>query len=142
MSKTLHDLTEEEWVRFIPLQIDDDRVSLWNLLGFARGLELEGLARMDFIRRCLRSLLDAGAVPVEPTIWAWPRFRPTDRFGIERDEIVENVIADWQARGGGDLDWGEYPFSFPENFEIDDVAEWRRVREARLRELFPDLDEL
>ncbi|GGD93273.1 hypothetical protein GCM10011390_10060 [Aureimonas endophytica] len=138
--ENFHDWTASEWIRRIPLDIEDDRVSLWDLLGIAGGLGLDTATRVEFISHCLRSLLDAGAVPVEPTMWAWPPFRRTDRFGTKRDEIVENVIADWQARGGGDLEWGEYPFTFPENFEIQDNAEWRCVNEARLRRLFPELD--
>lgn len=48
-----------------------------------------------------------------------------------------DVIADWLSRGGGELEWGEYPFTFPEDFEVEDAAEWRRINNARLDRLSP-----
>ena len=32
---------------------------------------------------------------------------------------------------------GEYPFTFLEDFDVEDAAEWRRVNNARLDRLFP-----
>ncbi|WP_156381404.1 hypothetical protein [Aurantimonas sp. Leaf443] len=95
--------------------INDDHVSLWGLIIDAHAFGLEGEWKIEFIRRCMRSLLNAGAVAVDLTGETYPLFKATTRWGTEREEIIEAIIADWQARGGGDLDWGDYPFTWPEN---------------------------
>jgi hypothetical protein len=38
-------------------------------------------------------------------------------------EIVEGVIADWLASGGGDLEWGDFRFTLP---KYDALYEQRR----------------
>lgn len=73
----------DEWARKLPLRIKGDQESLWSILAKAKNYRFEGTERMNFIRFCLRSMLDAGAVPVEPTGWAWPPFRPVTRFGTQ-----------------------------------------------------------
>lgn len=106
-----------EWIETIPAGIEDDHVSLWAILGAARGYGLDHEETIEFARRSIGSLLDAGAVPVVVTGVDSPMFAPTDRFGTRRDEIIDAVIADWLANGGGELDWGDYAFTFPENFD-------------------------
>ena len=105
------------WIETSAAAIEDDHESLWRILAAAKGYGLDREETIEFARRCIGSLLDAGAVPVVFTGVDSPMFAPTDRFGTRNDEIVEAVVADWLANGGGDLDWGDYPFTFPENFD-------------------------
>ncbi|WP_156381403.1 hypothetical protein [Aurantimonas sp. Leaf443] len=107
--------TAKKWIEDIPLSIEDDHVSLFKLDIISQGFGFTEEERFEFIRRCMRSLLDAGAVAVDLTGETYPLFKATTRWGTEREEIIEAIIADWQARGGGELDWGEYPFTWPEN---------------------------
>lgn len=79
------------------------------------GYKLEGDELVEFARRCLYAMLEAGAKPVVFTTGDGPQFRLTDVYGTANDEIVEMIIAEWLADGGGDLPWGVYPFTFPEN---------------------------
>jgi hypothetical protein len=118
------DLTERftgtpilDWIEDIHYAIMDDHVSLWGLLSDANAFGLDANERVEFVRRCLRSIFDAGAVPVVFTGKVTPIFERTDRFGTTRDEIVEAVIADWLASGGSDLEWGAYPFTYQANFD-------------------------
>ena len=80
-----------------------------------RGFGLEGEALVEFVRKSLRTLVEAGARP-----WHWGTPEDIDRdiplhYGNDTpDEIVEGVIADWLASGGGDLEWGDFRFILPE----------------------------
>lgn len=123
-----------EWIETMADAIEDDHVSLWGILAGAEGYYLDREETIEFARRCIGSLLDAGAVPVVITGMDSPMFAPTDRFGTQRDEIIEAVIADWLANGGGELDWGVYPFTFPKNFDLIETYRLKASQDAGERQ--------
>ena len=45
-----------------------------------------------------------------------PSFDPTGLRSYSPQEIVDGVIADWLAGGGGDLEWGDFWFALPETY--------------------------
>lgn len=107
-----------DWIRDWPLDIDDLHASLSTPVSAAKLYGLDAEETREFIRRCLRSVLDAGAVPVVVQMEGNFLYARTDRYGTARDEIVESVIADWQARGSPKLEWEDYAFTMPENLTI------------------------
>ena len=79
---------------------------------------LEGPALVDFVRRSLHALVERGA---KPRHWGKPGDPDRDiplHYGSDSPrEIVEGVIADWLAGGGGNLEWGDFWFALPKTFE-------------------------
>lgn len=87
--------------------------------GYARGaFGLRGEDVVEFARRSIHAMLDAGGVIMDRTQNEdYPLFLPTACFGTTRDAITEAVIAEWRARGGieGPIGWGEYAFAMPDD---------------------------
>ena len=81
------------------------------------GFGLEGPELVDFVRRSLYSLVERGA---KPRHWGKPgdpdRNIPLHYGADSSREIVEGVIADWLAGGGGDLEYGDFWFALPKTF--------------------------
>jgi hypothetical protein len=107
--------TVGEWIHFLPAHLDDIGVGLHAIVQTGRhGFELNVSELLEFVRRSLTALLKHGAKPRH-----WGSFSHPDRnimlhYGNDTDEeIVEGVIADWLASGGGDLEWGDFWFALP-----------------------------
>lgn len=110
--------TISEHIASIPEELPYDAVGLWQIIPFGRkGFGFEGPELTDFVRRCLYALVEAGAKPViggGSTDYYWI-YQP--QYGTENAEIVENVIAEWLASGGGDPDPGDLWFALPERYQ-------------------------
>ena len=94
-----------------------------------RGIDLfylEGNDLVEFVRRCIYALLDAGARPFTGPIDSPPSFHPTDEWGTTREEIADSLIREWQRKGGGELEWWSYPFAFVEDYYPDGWPEPKR----------------
>jgi hypothetical protein len=107
------------WIALIPNELNDIGVGLYSVIYDGRyGFGLEGPALVDFVRRSLHALVERGAVPRQ---WGSPsdpqRNIPLHYGSDTPDEIVEGVIADWLAAGGGDLEWGDFWFALPKTFK-------------------------
>lgn len=110
-----YNTTMRDWIDHVPKELDDIGVGLAELLDDGKyGFGLDGAALVDFIRRSLHALLDKGA---KPRHWGSPSHPDRNvmlHYGNDtNDEIVEGVIADWLASGGGDLEWGDFWFALP-----------------------------
>lgn len=87
-----------EWIARIPNELPYDAVGIFQIV--PAGRDGFGLARddlVDFVRRAIMALLDAGAVPVrggEDTGYDWIAQR---QYGQSKHEITEAVIAEWLA---------------------------------------------
>ncbi len=108
-----------EWIALTPYALNDIGVGMHGIIDNGRyGFGLEGPSLVDFVRRSLRTLVARGAVPRH---WGKPgapdRNIPLHYGSDTPDEIVEGVIADWLAGGGGDLEWGDYWFALPKTFK-------------------------
>jgi hypothetical protein len=111
----IHNTKITEWIACTPNDLDDIGVGLAGILDDGRhGFGLEGSELIDFVRRSLYVLVERGA---KPRHWCSPS--QIDRnvllhYGNDtNDEIVEGVIADWLASGGGDLEYGDFWFALP-----------------------------
>ncbi len=109
--------TISEMIGFTPSGLDDEiGVGLGGIIDDGRrGFGLDSEALVEFVRKSLRTLVKAGARP-----WQWGTPNDPDRdiplhYGSDTpDEIVEGVIADWLASGGGSLEWSDFRFILPE----------------------------
>ncbi len=105
-----------EWIALIPHELKDIGVGLRSIVYDGRdGFGLEGPALIGFVRRSLHALVARGAIP-----WQWGQpgtweLNKRIHYGSDTpDEMVEGVIADWQARG--DLEWEDFWFALPQTF--------------------------
>lgn len=87
-----------EWIRLIPGELPRDAVGLWQIVPAGRdGYALQGVPLVDFVRRGILALLDAGALPVRhipESEYDWDIQR---QYGSTPQEIAEAVIAEWQS---------------------------------------------
>jgi len=107
--------TASEWIALLPTDLDDIGVGMSAIIGAGRqSFGFEGNALVDFVRRSLYALVERGATPRH---WGSPSDPQRDiplHYGSDSNaEIVEGVIADWLASGGGDLEWGDFWFALP-----------------------------
>lgn len=112
--KTFGD-TESQYVSFLPDELDDIGVCLSVIVRGGRyGFAFEGAELIAFVRRAILALLEKGA---EPRHWGTvddPMRNIMLHYGTDTpDEIADGIIADWQAMGGGDLQWGDFWFARP-----------------------------
>jgi hypothetical protein len=104
-----------DWIALTPSELDDIGLGLASIIDDGRyGFELEGEELVEFIRKSLYTLVERGA---KPRHWGSPSDPHRDillHYGSDSNtEIVEGVISDWLASGGGDLEWGDFWFALP-----------------------------
>ena len=126
----IHTLTETpimDWINYVHTSIEDYDISLGVILTAGiYGYGLSGDDLVEFARRCLERLVAEGAIPVLHEGNDYCPFVPTLRYGRKPADIVENVLASWQAGGGGVTGWGEYSFTMPENILPEWVERWEK----------------
>ena len=110
--------TISEWIPLMANQLNDIGIGLRSIIYDGRKeFGLEGSALVDFVRRSLYVLVERGA---KPRHWGKPgdpdRNIPLHYGADSSREIVEGVIADWLAGGGGDLEYGDFWFALPKTF--------------------------
>ena len=100
--------TISEWIALVPGELPRDAVGLWQILAAGQhSFELVGAELIDYVRRNVAVLLDAGAIPVaggRGTNYDWVA---KTNYGSRRDEIIDAVIKEWQATTGDEM----YPWS-------------------------------
>lgn len=119
--------TTEELAADCASALDDDADRFSGIVDMGRkGFGLEGTTLVEFGRRCLTSTMARGARPVhmggEPDRW----WTVQPQYGTDPDEIVENVIAEWLAEGGGDPEPTLLWFALPRSYEA--TKPWMRPR--------------
>ena len=106
-----------EWLATMPNSLSDVPVGMWLLVHRGRmAFELEGEALVDFIRRSIHALIDAGAKPVrgagKPGTWALQ-----SQYGANKYEIAEAVIAEWKEQGAPTPEpWTGLFFGLPRDY--------------------------
>jgi hypothetical protein len=107
--------TISEWMAYMPAELDDIGVGLAGIIDTGRyGFELKGSELVDFVRKSLRILVARGAKPRHWGSPSHPNRNVMLHYGKDtNEEIVQGVIADWLASGGGDLEWGDFWFALP-----------------------------
>ena len=89
--------TMSEVVYLIPGELPIDAVGLWQIVPKGRdGFSLSGSALADFVGRCIHALLEAGAVPVRGGKGTGYEWIMQSQYGATKDQIVENVVREWQ----------------------------------------------
>jgi hypothetical protein len=87
-----------EWLALLPGDLPRDATGLWEIVPAGReGFGFTNSALVDFVRRAIHTLLDAGAIPVrggKGTDYEWVAQK---QYGIGKDEITESIIREWQA---------------------------------------------
>ena len=92
-----------EWIALTPGDLDQDATGLWVIVSDGRnGFELEGEELEKFVRRSIRALLEAGAVPVRGGKGTGYEWVAQHHYGNTHDEIIETIIREW-LRLGNDL---------------------------------------
>lgn len=88
-----------EWIACTPGTLEDLPVGMWKIVNDGRaGFGLEDEALVDFIRRSIYALIDAGAKPVtdgdKPGTWVLQV-----QYGNTKREIADAVIDEWLRQG-------------------------------------------
>src|SRR3712207_9042385 len=90
-----------EWMEQVANELPVDAVGIWQIVpDGTRGFGFEGEALTEYVRRQIAVLLARGAVPViggggTEHYWIVQR-----QYGSRPDEILDNVMREWLARGG------------------------------------------
>ena len=115
----LSGLTMNEWIDGLPMHLKDIGRGLAGIVQTGReGFALEGAALVDFVRRCLHTLVAHGARVSHAGSPAQPDRHIELHYGDDTPEhVVEGVIADWVADGMRDLEWGDFWFAVPGTFD-------------------------
>lgn len=92
-------VTMSEWIAGLPYGLNDLPVGMWVIVPNGRvGFGLEGPELANFIRRCIHTLMDAGAKPVagpiKPSQW-----KLQVKYGSNKHEVAEAVIQEWLREG-------------------------------------------
>jgi hypothetical protein len=111
--------TMSERIACWPRSLNDLPVGLWQIVGHARqGFDLEGDALIEFIRRSIYALLDAGALPVRGAgIVGVEKWILQPQYGRTKQEIAEAVIAEWLRDGAPTPEtWTGLWFGLPRSY--------------------------
>jgi hypothetical protein len=104
-----------QWIEEAANELPYDAVGVWKIVPDGRmGFGLEGDALIDYVRRQITELVSRGAVPVRgggQTEHFWIVQR---QYGSRPEEIAENVMREWLARGATEEDPGWLWFALPE----------------------------
>jgi hypothetical protein len=107
-----------ERIRGYAARMEDIGVGLYHVVPDGnQGFDYEGAALVEYVRRSLHALLDAGAVPARfvPDGSGKGTWMVDDRYGTDKRSIVEGVIAEWLSEGGTLYpEWGDGWFMWPE----------------------------
>jgi hypothetical protein len=103
----------DKWLEALPLDMSDTPVGLWRLVPRAEDFGFADARRVDFLRRAIRALLDAGGMPVRgaglPGRWVLQT-----QYGAAKPAIVAAVVAEWQAQGSPTPEpWTGLAFGLP-----------------------------
>jgi hypothetical protein len=86
-----------EWISLIPGELPIDAVGLWHFVPDGQAFGLSGNAQVDFVRRAIRALLEAGAVPVRHVPGSEYEWDIQRQYGASDDAIIDAIVTEWQA---------------------------------------------
>jgi hypothetical protein len=87
-------------------QLSSDAIYFAGIVSVGRmRFKLEGAELINFVRKCLNSIVEFGAIPVGGKKGVkYDYWVPLPSYGSTKGEIVENIIKEWLAKGGGNTD--------------------------------------
>jgi hypothetical protein len=87
-----------EWFVLLPGDLPRDATGLWEIVARGReGFGFTDTALVDFVRRAIHTLLDAGAIPVRGGKGTGYDWLPQKQYGTTKDGITESIIREWLA---------------------------------------------
>jgi hypothetical protein len=87
-----------EYIASIPDELPRDAVGLWQIVPAGRsGFLLTGTDLVDFVRRAIYALLDAGALPVRGSPGSGFDWIVQKQYGTGTSQITEAIINEWAA---------------------------------------------
>jgi len=108
--------TLSDYIVQVANELPIDAVGLWQIVPRGRrGFGFEGEQLTDFVRRCIAELLSRGAVPVTGgggTPYHWIAQK---QYGSKPEDIIENVVAEWLAKGAKNENPGGLWFALRED---------------------------
>ena len=105
-----------QWMEEVAYELRNDAVGLWEIVPDGRyGFGLEGDALTAYVRRQVAMLLARGAVPVLGGAGTDHYWIVQRQYGSRPDEILDNVMREWLARGGTEEDPEWLWFALPED---------------------------
>lgn len=103
------------YIKYYVDYLEEDDLPFGYLVDTARNeLKLHGADFQNFIKNCLKALLDASAVPITMECKDdLMRFIQDKNYGSSTQEIFTNVLTEWRDKGGEEFTDENYPFSNP-----------------------------
>lgn len=98
--ENVYGMRMSEWIALVPGELPQDAVGLWQIVpaGLLR-FNLKGSDLVNYVRRNIYALVDAGAIPVvggRGTGFDWVY---QSQYGSTKEEIASKVIEEWQRIG-------------------------------------------
>lgn len=113
-------LTIDEYIQLHLNELDDDDIGvpLGAIVASARRqFGLEGAALIDFVRRAVALLVNAGARPRHEGMCSpWHREGELHWGTDTPAEIVDGIVGTWVAEGMPELQWGDFRLNYPANW--------------------------
>lgn len=96
--------------------LDGDLLGFWVLIAEGRdAYRLENADLREFLVLAIGKLILDGAIPVIPsssTSSGQLRWEPTQRYGVEADEIALKIVREWNEQGEPDVEaWTTLAFA-------------------------------
>jgi hypothetical protein len=87
-----------EWIALVPNELSRDAVGMFQIVPAGRdGFHLDGTELVDFIRRAIHRLLDAGALPVRGGAGTDYEWIFQHKYGTDKSSMTEAIIKEWLA---------------------------------------------
>jgi hypothetical protein len=107
-------LTVSEWIESFPHELPIDAVGIWQIVPDGKyEFELRGDDLTEFVRLSVSELLAHGAKPVLGGAGTEYYWIVQPQYGETNAEILDAVINEWLAGGGGECDPGGLWFALP-----------------------------
>lgn len=108
--------TFENWQDRLLDMLRSDAVHLCQIVGAARDeFALEGRDVVEFTRRAVAAVLDAGGMPVKTAADA--SWVADTKYGRTKANMVDNIVDEWLALGR-DPDLGDLWFALPDSIGV------------------------
>jgi hypothetical protein len=87
-----------EWLALTPNELAISAISLWHVsVAGEHRFNLRGSKLANFIRRGIVALLDAGAIPVNPSKGTRHEWIAVHHYGQETEVISAAILTEWAA---------------------------------------------
>ena len=115
----IYKIPMSDWISMMANELEIDAVGLWQIIPCGReDFSLDESDLVDFVQRCIISLLERGAKPVlgggKKGDYPWI---VQYHYGETNEEIAENIINEWSGWSFADPSLGGIWFATPKIYE-------------------------